>query len=84
MAGVAVADGELLARRCSCMQERGQVQCVRLLETWVKGGAGWMILLGWRSRGAEAGVLLGCSACGVVLFLLSQIEFSSALSFSLL
>lgn len=33
------ADGELLASRC--MQERGQVQCVRLLES--KRGVGWVV-----------------------------------------
>lgn len=32
----------------------------------------------------ERGVLLCCSAHGVVLFLLSQTEFGSGLSFSLL
>lgn len=34
-------DGELLAWRCRYMQKRGQVQCVRLLESRAKrGGVG--------------------------------------------
>lgn len=49
----------------------------------VKGG-GWLVLVGWRSRGAESGVLLCCLVRAVVSLLLSQVEFGSAHSFSLL
>lgn len=70
VAGVAVADGELLARRCRCMQERGQVQCVRLLEKpGEEGGrmAGFgfwcgLEVTGGRGRG-DALLLWGCLFC---------------------
>lgn len=50
------ADGELLARRGRCMQERGQVQCVRLLGSRATGEGrdGRLPLVIWRSCGAEA------------------------------
>lgn len=85
-----MADGELLARRRRCMQEQGQVQCVRLLESRVKGeGMGWLVfggleVMGCGWEGGQREVLLRCSACVVVLFSLSQIEFGRAHSFSLL
>jgi len=35
------------------MQEKGQVQCVRLLESQAEGGLGGWFWGGWRSGGAE-------------------------------
>lgn len=78
-----VADGELLVRRRRCMQERGQVQCVRLLESRAEGegrGTEGRLLSGGlevvRCRGRGGAALLD-------FFLLSQTEFGSAHSFSL-
>lgn len=76
-------DGELLAWRCRYMQKRGQVQCVRLLESRAKrGGVGGHFsgLEGMWGRGRGASVLLAPCGCS---FLLSQTEFGSAHSFSL-
>lgn len=62
------------------MQERGQVQCVRLLEKLGKGGA----VEGWGSWGAEGTLPLPLLPLlcfqALVLFVLSQIDYGSARS----
>lgn len=65
-----MADGELLAWQRRCMQERGQVQCVRLLERPGKGrgGVGRLEVIGGKGRGAAAAaaaVLVGLWGCFV-------------------
>lgn len=70
------------------MQEKGQVQCVRLLESQAEGWWGWgvgggggeagRLILGVGGQGGQReGVAVWCGL-GVVLFLLSQMEFGSA------